>query len=211
VASVDRNGCGASDAVGELSSLVSAARQGDADALGRLLEVFRPYLLKVAEQDLPDALRGKCGGSDLVQETFMEAYRDFAGREFHGPDDVRAWLKSILKHNLADQVKRYIESDMRSVDRERPLSSDIGADLLKSGIVDQNPSPGARAVAREEAAAVDAAVDRLPPDERAVILYRNRDHLGWDEIGLRLDRSGEAARKLWSRAIDRLRRELGDS
>jgi RNA polymerase sigma-70 factor, ECF subfamily len=211
VADPHGEGCGASDAVRELSSLVSAARQGDADALGRLLEVFRPYLLKVAEQDLPGALRGKCGGSDLVQETLLEAHRDFAGREFRGPDDIRAWLKSILKHNLADQVRRYIESDKRSVERERPLPSEIGTDLLKSGIVDQNPTPGARVVAREEAAAVDAAVDRLPPDEQAVILYRNRDHLGWDEIGLRLDRSGEAARKLWSRAIDRLRRELGDS
>jgi RNA polymerase sigma-70 factor, ECF subfamily len=191
--------------------LVSAAQRGDADALGRLLEVFRPYLLKVAEQDLPDALRGKCGGSDLVQETVIEAYRDFAGRKFHGPNDVRAWLKSILKHNLADQVKRYIDSDKRSVERERPLPGEIGTDVLKSGIVDQNPSPGTCVVAHEEAAAVDTAVDRLPVDERAVILYRNRDHLGWEEIGLRLDRSGEAARKLWSRAIDRLRRELGVS
>ena len=186
-----------------------AARRGDVDALGRLLEVFRPYLLKVAEQDLPHALRGKCGGSDLVQETLLEAHRDFARREFRDPDEIRAWLKSILKHNLADQVRRYIESHKRSVDREQSLPAEICPDLLKSGIVDRNPTPGAQIVAREEAAAVDAAVDRLPVDERAVILYRNRDHLGWDEVGLRLGRSGEAARKLWSRAIIRLRHELG--
>jgi RNA polymerase sigma-70 factor, ECF subfamily len=45
---------------------------------------------------------------------------------------------------------------------------------------------------------------RLPPDDQAVVLLRHFDCLSFEEIGRRLDRSPDAARKLWGRAIVRL-------
>ena len=53
------------------------ARQGSLDALGRLLESCRNYLLLLANQQLREDLQAKAGGSDLVQDTFLEAQRDF--------------------------------------------------------------------------------------------------------------------------------------
>ena len=51
----------------------------------------------------------------------------------------------------------------------------------------------------------------LPADEQAVILLRHFEFLSFEEIGHRLDRSPEAARKLWGRAILRLQRLLKET
>ena len=187
---------------------VTAAQMGDAVALGRILEVFRPYLLTVANQDLPEELRGKCGGSDLVQETMLEAHRGFAGFDGSRPDELRAWLRGILRHNLKDWERRFGSAERRSIQRERSLHASPAAVSLAARLVDPDPTPSTFAADREEAAAIDAALERLEAGERAVIILRNRDHLAWDEVGRRLDRSPDAARMLWKRAIQHLQQKL---
>lgn len=182
---------------------VTAAQDGDARALGDLLEGFRPYLLAVANAALPDDLRGKGGGSDLVQETLLEAHRDLPRFTGEQPDDLRAWLRGILRNNLADWVKRFRDSGRRAISQERALRAEE-----VSVIADPDLTPGARAVAREEAEALDAALRRLTEDDRQVILLRNERHLPWDEVGRQLGCGGEAARKRWARAIGRLQGAL---
>jgi RNA polymerase sigma-70 factor (ECF subfamily) len=49
---------------------------------------------------------------------------------------------------------------------------------------------------------------RLPADEQAVIVLRHFDSLSFEEVGRRLDRSPEAVRKLFARAIVRLQHML---
>jgi RNA polymerase sigma-70 factor (ECF subfamily) len=73
----------------------------------------------------------------------------------------------------------------------------------------QPESPSRQMMAAEQAAALRAALLRLPEDYRQVILLRNIERLSFQEIGARLQRSNEAARKLWVRAVDRLRELLG--
>jgi RNA polymerase sigma-70 factor (ECF subfamily) len=55
---------------------------------------------------------------------------------------------------------------------------------------------------------VEAAIERLPDDSRLVVLLRHKEHLSFTEIGERLGRSGDAARKLWERAVERLAQEM---
>jgi RNA polymerase sigma-70 factor, ECF subfamily len=61
----------------DASQYLPAARAGSREALGQALEICRGYLLRVANQGLDAELRAKGGASDLVQETFLEAQRDF--------------------------------------------------------------------------------------------------------------------------------------
>ncbi len=57
--------------------LLQLARRGDREALGQLLELYRNYLTLLARVAIDRQLRGKADPSDLVQETFLAAYRDF--------------------------------------------------------------------------------------------------------------------------------------
>jgi RNA polymerase sigma-70 factor (ECF subfamily) len=62
----------ASERAVSLSKEFLGARKGSREALGRLLETCRPYLLLVANNELDRDLQAKAGASDLVQETFIE-------------------------------------------------------------------------------------------------------------------------------------------
>jgi RNA polymerase sigma-70 factor (ECF subfamily) len=186
---------------GDFAAEVAAAQAGDAAALGRILEVFRPYLLTVANQDLPEALWGKCGGSDIVQETLLKAHRGFDGFDGTRPDQLGAWLRGILHHTVKDWVRRFVTRGRRSLGRERSLQADCAGGGLATGLIDPEPTPSTSAAVREEADTIDKALEQLTLDERAVIALRNRDHLSWDEIGRRLGRSTDASRMLWKRAL----------
>ena len=68
-------------------------------------------------------LRAKVDASDLVQETMLEAFRDF--ERFGGASEQEwlAWLKRILAHNVADFVRRYRGTAKRQARREVRIRS----------------------------------------------------------------------------------------
>jgi RNA polymerase sigma-70 factor (ECF subfamily) len=62
-------------------------------------------------------------------------------------------------------------------------------------------------MAHEQAEALHRVLGRLPAEYRVVLLLRHQDELTFEEVGRRMERSAEAARKLWARAVERLQRE----
>src|SRR5580700_9060811 len=87
--------------------LLVAARRGSREALGNALEACRRYLLAIASRELDPDLRAKGGASDLVQETFLEAQRDFARFQGSSPEELRAWLRQVLLHNVGAFTRRF--------------------------------------------------------------------------------------------------------
>src|SRR5262245_57514454 len=93
------------------------ARAGSSEALGQVLEACRGYLLMIAQQELEPALQAKGGASDLVQQTFLEAQRDFAGFEGSTREALLAWMRRLLLNNLANFRREY-RCNKRRVTRE---------------------------------------------------------------------------------------------
>src|SRR5262245_35621598 len=100
---------------GTTASLLSAARSGSREALGELLEGCRGYLLMVARDKLDADLRAKEGPSDLVQETFLEAKRDFGQFQGASEAELLAWLRRVLLNNVANFTRRYRTAGKRTV------------------------------------------------------------------------------------------------
>jgi RNA polymerase sigma-70 factor (ECF subfamily) len=195
----------------DASRWLPEARAGSGEALGQALEACRHYLLRIAQQELIPNLRAKGGASDLVQLTFLEAQRDFA--KFHGQTEgeLRAWLRRLLLDNLANFTRRYRDTAKRQAGRETPLDAGSSADPPAGAPYAATPSPSTEAMAHERAEALHRALARLPDDYRRVITLRHLEERSFDEIGPLLERSPDAARKLWTRAIERLRQELEGS
>jgi RNA polymerase sigma-70 factor (ECF subfamily) len=183
---------------------LDAARQGSDDDLGRVLEAYRGYLLGVAEGELGSTLRPKAGASDVVQDSLLEARTGFDRFRGTTPEEFFAWVLMILRRNLADLARRYRTAGCRAVGREEPL-----ARSLPGTIPARTVPPPDRAAAAEDADRLRAAIARLPADVRAVLTWRHEDRLGWEEIGARLGKTADAVRKVWFRAVERLRHELG--
>jgi RNA polymerase sigma-70 factor, ECF subfamily len=188
--------------VENLGPLLSAARSGSVEALGQMLQAHRAYLLHIANEELAADLQAKGGASDLVQDTFLEAHRDFARFQGSTEEELLAWLRGLLRHRIANFVRRYRDTQKRGLDQEVALDGVLADDL---------PSPSGEAAALEQALLLQRAMEGLPDDYRQVIALRYQEQLGFEEIGQRLGRSAEAARKLWWRAIERLQQELSPS
>ena len=88
--------------------LLQLARAGRAAALGQLLEQFSPYLALLARLQIGRRLQGKADAADLVQETFLEAHRNFP--RFRGRTEAEfvAWIRQILAGRLALLLRRYL-------------------------------------------------------------------------------------------------------
>src|SRR6185312_1038508 len=102
---------------GVLTDWLRAARGGSGEALGRLLEACRTYLLAIARQELRAPLLAKLDAADLVQETFIEATRDFAHFRGETASQLLGWLRGILRHNLTD-LTRYFDTACRCLSHE---------------------------------------------------------------------------------------------
>jgi RNA polymerase sigma-70 factor (ECF subfamily) len=192
----------------DAAQYLPAARAGSREALGQALEICRGYLLRVANQGLDQDLRAKGGASDLVQETFLEAQRDFGQFQGSSEQELLAWLRLLLVHNVANFTRRYRGTDKRRVDREVGLDGTESAAGRRARLATDTPSPSGHAMAHEQAEKVRQALERLPEDYRRVIVLRNQERRSFEEIGPLMERSAEAARRLWSRAVERLQREL---
>src|SRR5258707_528940 len=105
--------------------LLHRARCGNGAALGQLLELYRNYLKLLARLQIDRQIQGKVGASDVVQETFLEAHRDFA--QFRGTteSELVAWLRQILVTNLANLVRHYRGTQRRDVRLERQLAVEL--------------------------------------------------------------------------------------
>jgi len=182
-------------------ALLTQARAGNADALGQMLEGYREYLRLLARARVGNELRVRLDPSDLVQETLLEAQRDF--RQFLGGSEgeLAVWLRRILARNLADQLK-YHQSQKRDVGREQPLDALI--EQAHEALAAPLSTPSGQALRREQAVVMATALARLPEDYREVITLRHVEGKSFEDIATQMGRSAGAVRMLWMRALERL-------
>jgi RNA polymerase sigma-70 factor (ECF subfamily) len=194
-------------------SLLRLARAGQSPALGKLLEMYRGYLTLLARLQINRRLRGKADAADLVQETFLEAHRDFA--QFRGTTEgeLVAWLRQILVSNLANLLRRYYGTQRRDVRLERDLAIELdqSSRLLDQGLTAPSASPSKQAARREQAVLLAAALEKLPEDYREVLMLRHLDELTFPEVAERMGRTVDSVEKLWARGLARLRRVMGNA
>ena len=191
--------------------LLREAKAGDAATLGRLLELYRRYLSLLARVQIGQRLQGKVDASDLVQETFLDAHRNFAG--FRGGTEAEfvAWLRQILAANLADLLRHYLGTQGRDVRLEREIRDalDQSSVLLDRALMSPQSSPSQQAERREQGVLLADALDQLPDDYRDVLVLRHLEGLAFPEVARRMGRSVDSVEKLWMRGLARLRQIMG--
>jgi RNA polymerase sigma-70 factor (ECF subfamily) len=185
--------------------LLGRAARGDEDAFRRLTEPYRRelhfhcYRMLGSMQDAEDAL----------QETLLAAWRGLRG--FEQRASLRAWLYRIATNRclnaLRDAGRRPpppLEPPFRAPAPTRvaePTWLEPYPDVLLEGIVDAAPGPAARYETKETVElAFIAALQGLPPRQRAALILR--DVLGYHapEVAGMLDASEEAVKSALKRA-----------
>jgi RNA polymerase sigma-70 factor, ECF subfamily len=191
--------------------LLQEARSGDAATLGQLLEMYRRYLSLLARVQVGQRLQGKVDASDIVQETFLDAHRNFP--RFRGTSEAQFvhWLRQILATKLATMLRHYLGTQGRDVRLEREIenSLDHSSVMLDRGLEAVQSSPSHQAARREQAVILADALEQLTDDYREVLVLRHLEGLTFPEVAERMGRSVDSVDKLWLRALARLRQIMG--
>lgn len=189
---------------------IEEARGGSRAALDRLLEVSSPSLLARSEHELCAALRSRLDPGDVVQETLLKAWRHFP--QFRGKTEAEwlAWLRQILRHNLANERRDHIGTAMRSTRRQVSLTE--AAAIPQADDADsESVSVERQSQTQEQHEALEDALRRLPARYREVLHLHTQEEMTFAQVGECLHCSAEAARKLWRRAAKKLARLLGNA
>lgn len=171
-------------AVQEFASIVATHRP----------QVFRFLLASTRDVDLSET---------LTQECFLKAHRHWAG--FRGDSSVITWLMRIAINLQKDHWRNRRVQFWRHT-RTNAVDSDEASEWLPSG----ESSPEQQLLAREQVKRVWRAVEVLSERQRTVFLLRYVEELDIAEIGRATGLSEGTVKAHLSRALGRVRGELGE-
>jgi RNA polymerase sigma-70 factor (ECF subfamily) len=170
-----------------IEALIASGRHREA-----LAACARAYALPLGR--LCMAFTGSQAESEeLVQETLLAAFDAFP--QYRGDGTVRAFLFGIARRLCG----RHVEMRTRRESRLR-LVHDTG----------RGRDAGELAIERERAHRAREALAKLKPSEREAVVLRYEGEMSFRELGLACGVDEAAARKRVSRALTRLRADLGE-
>lgn len=174
--------------------VLERAQNGDAAAARDLVERAFPSVRRWARGRVPSFVRGEADTEDVVQEAFLGTLRGLQKFRHHTVGALHAYLRRAVINRIRDLIRG---------SRRRAVEFDVGADAP-----DWQPSPLERAILRERVEHFLAALTRLRPSDRQVVVWRLELGYTSKEIATRLGKSDTAAAMTVSRAMSRLAKEL---
>jgi RNA polymerase sigma-70 factor, ECF subfamily len=197
------------------AQLVAALRAGDEDAFRTLVRDWHSSMLRVAQIFVPS----RAIAEELVQEAWLRVLG--AVDRFEGRSSLKTWVFRILVNTAKTRAQREGRSlpfsalndparvPEAAVDPDRFLPEDHER-FPGHWSVPPRELPEERLLATETRERIAAAIDELPPAQRAVISLRDVE--GWtsDEVCNALDLTEVNQRVLLHRARARVRQALED-
>jgi RNA polymerase sigma-70 factor (ECF subfamily) len=144
-------------------------RNGNVEALGRLVEHFRRplygFILKMTE--------GRCDADELFQEVWFRAIRSL---DSYRDNRFLSWLFRIAHNLIIDRARR--EKPTVSIHDSDPEDDEPAAAQLPAN----GPGPDREAAGRDLGLRIREAVSRLPDEQREVFLMRTEADMPFREI-----------------------------
>lgn len=176
--------------------LVSAARAGDDRAYDQLFDRVGDRILVYIRCRLGGRLAEEVDALDVLQDTYIEAHRSFAGFVPQGRGSFTRWLCVVADHRLRDLAKR-----VGAGKRRAPGGALVRASTALLRIAGRGPGPGTHAAERERDEALVAGMERLSAEEREAVLLRFFHGRTLEEVATALDTSERSVRRLLGKAM----------
>jgi RNA polymerase sigma-70 factor (ECF subfamily) len=151
------------------SAHLRRALAGDLGAFNRLVELHQRSVFNLCLR----MVGTPAAAEDACQDAFVAAYRNL--RTFRG-GSFRPWLMRIAANACTDELRRRARRPALSLDAPPP-GSDEPID-----VPDAAPGPETHALRSEQAAAVQAALLRLPHDQRLAVVMCDMQGYAYEEI-----------------------------
>jgi len=144
---------------------------GDVVGFEQIVRHYSASLFSLAAR-----LVGPAEAEDVVQETFLRAYRGL--ESFRGESSLKTWLYAIALNRA--RARHGTLSRLRALFAPR-VARDDGTDLLDDA-ADTGASPEQASLAREQRTRLRTAIRSLPDEFRAAVILRDLEGLSYQEI-----------------------------
>jgi RNA polymerase sigma-70 factor (ECF subfamily) len=191
--------------------LVEQARLGDAEARTGLMERHRARLRQMVSLRLDPRLAARVDPSDVVQEALATAYPRLDDYLRDPPLPFYPWLRQFAWDCLVDLHRRHVTARRRSVTREEVATPGLSSESvlrLSQRLMSRGSSPSNRMIQQELRDRLQAALAKLSPNDREILVMRNLEQMSAAEIGAVLGIREGTVRVRHLRALERLRNLL---
>jgi RNA polymerase sigma factor (sigma-70 family) len=174
------------------ASAAEGTKERFLELLGRLL----PGVASWARGRLPRFARRRADTEDLVQDAMVGALVHADALQDAQEPAIRSYLRHSILNRIRDELRRSAIGEIDSVERDHR--------------VDPGPGPDVLIQAREERLLFRMALDRLSPEDQALVVGRVELRLDCEVLAAALGApSSDAVRVASRRAVLRLGREMG--
>jgi RNA polymerase sigma-70 factor (ECF subfamily) len=176
-------------------ALLLRAKSGDERAREELFARYLPRVRRWAHGRLPSHSRSLLNTDDLAQEVMYRAFTSLEKFDPRHEGAFQGFLRQIMVNRVRDEIRTA---------QRRPI-----AESLADEHIADDPSPAELAIGQEALERYDAALERLKPHERDLIVARCELDFSNQEIAVLFDKPSEAAARVAvSRALVRLAEEM---
>jgi RNA polymerase sigma-70 factor, ECF subfamily len=192
-------------------ALVAAAVAGDRVALEQLLLAHYDHLERQISSKLPPRLQSTQAVEDILQLTFLQAFRDIGRFQPQVGATLGDWLARIADNRLCDAIRHHDRKkhggDLRQIEEAPRDDSRILS--LWDWIAAADASPGSVAARSEALHALQIALAALPPDQHEAIRLRLLEGKSLEEAAAAMGRTPDAVRGLVHRGKQGLQEAMG--
>jgi RNA polymerase sigma-70 factor (ECF subfamily) len=198
----------------DTDALLRQAADGDPGARDRLFARHLNRLRQLIAWRLDRRVAARVDPSDVVQEALADAAAKFSGYLRRRPLPFYPWLRQLALERLIGLHRRHVLAGKRSVTREEPPPplNDQSAPELAHRLLAAGVCPVGDVLREEVRARVRAALARLDPRDREVLVLRHLEQLSVRDMAAALGVSEGAVKTRHVRALQRFRTLLaGDA
>jgi RNA polymerase sigma-70 factor, ECF subfamily len=177
--------------------LLVRARAGDARAVSALVQRYLPSLRRWAHGRLPAWLRAVADTGDLIQNAVLQTMQRLHSVERRGEKALGAYLRQAVLNQIRDEHRRF----------ERRGAHDGLAETLG----DPGLSPFDEASYAEVKRKYCAALTRLRPADRELVVAHVELGYSHEQLGCMTGKRTNSARMALRRALDRLAEAMRDA
>ncbi len=185
-------------------SLIDRLKSGDTAVFPALFQKYSHRLVVLIHYRLSPEMRLFVEVDDVLQETFLKAFRDIGNFTYRTPGSFMSWLASIADHVIADMARYQGRHKRHAAEhvRFRTDSNPQGPEPADT------KTPSVLLAEKERILALIKRLNMLPEDYRQVILLAKVEGFSTQEIAMQLGKSTESVSLLLHRAVKRFRELL---
>ncbi len=194
--------------------LVLRIHGGDLDAFNQLFMRYYPRIKLLVRLHMLDKLKAQVEADDVIQEIYMEVYRNFHKFEYRDPDSFYKWVIKVIGWKIKDFDKYFFKTakrqpaDTLSLQQHAPGASTDTGPVIAEGLAGAGSTPSAIIMEKEGYKMLAKALQRLPGHFRKVIQLRHLEQRSVKETAEILEMKPNAVNVLFHRAQTRLHEVL---